>query len=282
LGDERLQGDTPKVGLLISLAGAAGLTYPDLEGFLPNASRDRLRHAVQLLERTKWILREAGGRGHGDRFTFLASEESAPYTGFRLAIFDNLSDRMPESGTLRALSVGKPGTLKPPSSTPPSLPPPVPDARARERVEKPSVGDEVKATVHKSDELLAGCRDSLLDYLTVRVDPRYQGAYVQRVVTSLQGADEWMWKDRTGRTLTDGRTKVLAAAFNELASGDEVGQHFPEPPGGFGNLRSKVRYLVASSLGVDRDSAKSIATKPPTTARRGTFPEPTRSTTDAA
>jgi hypothetical protein len=144
------------------------------------------------------------------------------------------------------------------------------------------VGDEVKATVHKSDELLAGCRDSLLDYLAVRVDPRYQGAYVQRVVTSLQGADEWMWKDRTGRTLTDGRTKVLAAAFNELASGDEVGPHFPEPPGGFGNLRSKVRYLVASSLGVDRDSAKNGTTSSPTTAKRGTFPEPTRSTTDAA
>jgi hypothetical protein len=141
----------------------------------------------------------------------------------------------------------------------------------------------VEATIEASAETLVGCRDSLLDYLAVRVEPRYRVAYVQRVVTSLQGADEWMWKDRSGRTLTDGRTKVLAAAFNELAAGDEVGKHFQEAPGGYGNLRSKVRYLVASSLGVERDSARNGTTNTPTPAKpRGMFPESKRSTTDGA
>ena len=117
--------------------------------------------------------------------------------------------------------------------------------------------------IDASSGALDGCRGSLRDYLAERVDPERQHAYVQRVVTALQGADEWMWRDRTGTALHESRTKVLAAALNELLAGDEVGKHFPEPPGGYGNLRSKVRYLVASSLGVDSDAKKAIGADGP-------------------
>lgn len=79
---------------------------------------------------------------------------------------------------------------------------------------------------------------------------------MQRIVTSLDGADEWMWKDRTGKTLVDGRTKLLAAGLNELLTCDEIGTHYKDPPGGFGNLRTQIRYLVASALGVERDGKR--------------------------
>jgi hypothetical protein len=124
-------------------------------------------------------------------------------------------------------------------------------------VREDGVRADADRVIDAADGTLDGCRGSLRDYLAERVSPERQHAYVQRVVTALEGADEWMWKDRTGRTLRDGRTAVLAAAFNELLAGDEIGKHFPEPPGGYGNLRSKVRYLVASQLGVERDATKS-------------------------
>ena len=131
------------------------------------------------------------------------------------------------------------------------------NARARK------VHPDALAVIDHAGDVLNGCRGSLRDYLAERVDPDRQHAYVQRVVTALQGADEWMWKDRAGHTLHEGRTKILAAALNELLAGDETGKHFPEPPGGYGNLRSKVRYLVASSLGTDRDVHNATGTDGP-------------------
>jgi hypothetical protein len=102
-------------------------------------------------------------------------------------------------------------------------------------------------------EAFKGCRDSLMDYLKDRVREDRRHGYVQRVAMTLTGADENFWKDSSGETLKEGRTEILAAAFNELAAGDERGEYFREQPGGFGNLRSKVRYLVRTRLGQKRD-----------------------------
>lgn len=252
LGDARLSGDARTAGLLIYYAGEDGLAYTDLEQFLPGLSRDKMRRSVQLLERCDWVARVQGGRDHPDRFVHIASEKSTSYVDFRLAIFHNLKDRLPKTSKLSGHSFMKTSKLSPPSTTTPSSPPPTEEAREVEH----GISPAAEKAIEQSAEKLNGCRDSLRDYLTRRVESEFQNGYVQRVVTSLDGADEWMWSDRSGRRLQEGRTKILAAALNELLSAKEVGDHLPDQPGSFGNLRSKVRYLVASTLGVERDAKR--------------------------
>jgi hypothetical protein len=101
------------------------------------------------------------------------------------------------------------------------------------------------------------------DYLAARVAIEHQPGYAWRVVTALEGGDEWMWRDRTGQALHEGRAKIMGAAFGELLACSEVGDHFRRKPGDFGNLRSTVRYLVASALGVDSDAKKAIGADGP-------------------
>ena len=291
LGDSRLTGDERVVGLLLSHAGSDGLSYGDIEELLPDISRDRLRRSTQKLDRTKWASRKVGGRGHPDVFTFLDSPPTGTYPNYRLAAAHNLLDSMPVTwhlsglsmpvtgnlldsvpvtghlldsmpvtGNLSGLSLPAAGNLSPPSSSTP-VPPPLPDARAREVDEKTEtrsgfVHPDAERAIDEAGHALSGCRGSLRDYLARgRVKSANQAAYVFRLVSSLEGSDEWMWSDRRGNRITEVRTKIIAAALNELAASDEIGKHFPEARGGFGNLRSKVRYLVASTLGVERDGA---------------------------
>lgn len=242
LADARLTGDARVVGLLLSHAGEQGLSYLELEELLPDASRDRLRVAVQKLERFKWADRLIGGRGHGDRFVYIACPPGATYQADRLAIFGTAINRMPASGNLKALSVPASSNLRRPSSTTP-LPPPPLDARAREWA--------------LSSEVLKGCRGSLLDYLSERVHPDKQLAYAQTVAGIIEGTDERLWKDRTGVVaVTKDRAKIVAGCLNELRQGDEVGQYFTGPPGDVRNLQSKIRYRVKSETDAKRDAER--------------------------
>jgi hypothetical protein len=256
LGDSRLHAEARVVGLVMSLQdagedGSAPVGFPELRELLPALTDDRIRAALRQLEACGWTERRAGGRGHPDRFTFLGSVVGAVYSQIRLALARNLMDRFGCESSLNALRLGCGPSLSPPSTT---TPPPSPPPAQGGDVEKSGLHPDAARAVEGAVETLQGCRGSLRDYLADRVDPELQYAYVQRLVTSLEGADEWMWKDRRGGTLHDGRTGILAAALNELLACPETGRHFPEAPGGFGNLRSKVRYLVAAQLGTERDA----------------------------
>jgi hypothetical protein len=269
LADGRLTGDARVIGLLLSHAGEQGLSYAELEELLPDASRDRLRVAIQKLERCKWADRLIGGKGHSDRFIYIACPPDVTYRENRLADLGILIYRMPASSTLKAFSVPATGTLSPPSSSS-NLPlPPPPDAHARE-----GVSPEAEQAIEESDELLAGCRGSLRDYLAARVKPEHQHGYVRKLQGALRGLDEFMWTDRKARKVTTDRTAILASAFNELLSGGEVAEHFRGPPGDFGNLRTTVRFLVAAKLGTPADTPPPPVPVSTRVSTRQKFPAP--------
>jgi len=118
--------------------------------------------------------------------------------------------------------------------------------------------EKIQAFVDEHADVLAGCRNSLLDYLAERVDPDRWLAYAQTLVGSLQGTDEYMWMTADGGHYpVTGRAKIVAGALNELRQGDEVGRYFPGPPGDFGNLRAKTRYKVKAETGAERDARRS-------------------------
>lgn len=243
MADTRLSGDARTLGWLISVAGDDGFAYSDLEDLMPDLSRAKIRAAIQKLERCKWVERTVGGRDRPDRFAFIEYGISTTYETLRLANIDNLKDRLPKKHNLSGLSVRKTDNLKlpPPITTPP--PPPPPDARVENAIRQ---------------EVLRGCRKALREYLNERVEPDKRHAYVQRIVTSLQGADEWMWKGKDGTTITEGRTGIIAGGLNELMSGDERGSYFTGPPGSYANLRGKVRYAVQTRVGLDGDIKKGV------------------------
>lgn len=255
LADSRLPAAARIIGLMISLGAPEGMEFgrDDARALLGASdpdSDDTIRRLFRQLEATKWAERTPGGRGHSDSFRVLGPQECGSNAGIRVGFAAALKNRVGLAAALKPDRVGLAAALKPPSSTPPVPPPPPPGARARE------LDPDAARVIDERTLVLEGCRGPMTDYLKARVDPERQYAYVYRVVTALEGGDEWMWKDRGGHTLREGRTDVLAAAFNELLTGDEVGEHFPDRPGGFGNLRSKIRYLVASALGVEGDAAK--------------------------
>lgn len=224
------------------------------------AKDDTLARYISELLVFGWVTRTSlGGRG-SPRYAFSPPAAGGQNETLAPLLWGGVVSTLPQRGGRETASSPPTGGQDTPSSSPPPPPPP-PDAPVRVSLDAERVMEE-RATV------LDGCRGPMADYLAARVEPRRQGPYVWRVVTALEGGDEWMWKDRTGRTLHDGRTAVLAGAFNELLAGDEIGKHFPEPPGGYGNLRSKVRYLVASALGVDSDTTKAAGAAPTRPLRR--------------
>lgn len=279
LADARLPTSARIIGLIVSLGPPEGieLRFDDVRAYLgPNdaESDDSIRRHMRRLEATGWVERTPGGRGHGDTFRILMDGECGANAPLRLGTVaalteridphqHSLSDRVGSAAGLNMDRVGSAAGLSPPSSS--STPSSAVSSRARAReADEPGglLHPDAAAAIEQAAAKLAGCRGALRDYLVQRVEPELQYGYVQRVVTSLDGRDEWMWSDRRGSRLSEDRVGVLAGALNELAASTETGKHFHEEPGGFGNLRSKVRYLVASRLGAERD-----ATRPDPTAR---------------
>lgn len=267
LGDTRLPAAACRIGLAISLAGPGGVevSKAELAGLLgPSeaASDDTIARHLKRLEMVGWLRRESGGRGHSDRFVFI---EMGPTDALRSAFGAALSDRYrsgaevnaaidphPSGGKfssrsraeVNALSSGSGAEVKPPSSSSTEPPPPPPlDARARDFLDR--------------TECLVGCRGSLVDYLTERVECDRQLAYVQTVVGIIEGTDERLWKGRNGKDrVTTDRPKIIAGCLNELRQGDEVGKYFPGSPGDIRNLQSKIRYKVKAETDAKRDTER--------------------------
>jgi len=232
-----------------------------LHGF---PGKDKIRASIRPLEQLGYVTRKAGGAGHGDVFSW--SGEPIGYGPNHTLYIEGEEIGSGPGHTVRSQTQGigsgqnrrlrsqtqatSPLPLPPVTTTPPS-----PDARVRE------VSIEAERAISESESLV-GCRDSLRDYLDARVEIDHHHGWARKLEVALSGGDEWMWKDRRGRTLHEGRVKVVASALNELLSCDEIGERFPDKPGGFGNLRAKVRYLVASALGAAEDATKGATATP--------------------
>lgn len=239
-----------------------------LHGF---PGKDKIRASIRPLEQLGYIVRRAGGAGHGDVFSWAGvpigygpnptvikeAEEIGEGSSRSLR-----SQTHPiESGQDRSLR-SQTHPTSPPSSSSNYPPPPPLDARAREWVE--------------SRTTLEGCRGALLDYLAdPRVDPERRLAYAQSVAGLIEGTDENVWMARDGTHVREGRQQIVAGCLNELRQGDEIGKYFPGPPGDIRNLKSKIRYRVKSETDAKRDAARDAERRSQSAgAAAATGPEP--------
>lgn len=129
-------------------------------------------------------------------------------------------------------------------------------AHAREDVEISDLHPMAARVLTSEAETLGKAGPALRDYLVLRVRPEFQYGYARSTVGSLTGMDEVMWRDKTGATLHDDRDEVLRQVFNDLLACDETGPYFKHEPGEFGNVRSKVAYVVNRRLGAERTAKK--------------------------
>jgi hypothetical protein len=189
--------------------------------------RDTVRKHLRQLEMAGYVERQAGGKGHSDRFRFGFSvgAESQPK-----------NDRVGQESDSKVLASEPNPTLTPRSSSkeeiaalePPISPLPLSDAATR--------------ALDQHDDLLSGCRGALTDYLTASVPPPRQQPYVQSLATYLNGFGI-QWQNAEGETIPkDQRTGIIAAALNELGSQDETSMK--NPVGDIRNLRTKLGILT--------------------------------------
>lgn len=282
LADARIPSDARIMAMLILELGDGWheISHEQFGALLDGPSDETIRRHLRKLEHAGWIESKKNTGRRAPQYRFRSRSEAGAFGGFRDALLAALPEALahthegqkplphthegethgsaPHPRGAEAVCPTPTRGREPPSSSSCIPPPPPPPTRARAREAEHLLSIEAERAIEKSGDVLNGCRDSLRDYLRMRVEPGLQYGYVQRVVTSLEGgADEWIWRDKySGQTLREGRTAILAAAFNELAAGDETGPYFPDPPGGWGNLRSKVRYLVGARFGAERDAKR--------------------------
>jgi hypothetical protein len=113
----------------------------------------------------------------------------------------------------------------------------------------PSALDERAAeAIGQHSALLTGCRGALRDYLTARVQPAQQYAYVQRLATALNGMGfRWNPLGLGGGPIPEAeRPGLVAAALNELlATGErKAEQPMKWPDGDPRNLFTKLEILA--------------------------------------
>lgn len=178
---------------------------------------------LRALEISGYIVRKSGGRGHSDSFRFaFSSEQKSGSKTFRSGV---LSIRPENSPDLNAVVVVE-GVVE---ETP--------------IVPLPVLSAEAEAAIEKNDAKLAGCRDSLRDYLTSRVPPDRQKAYVYTIVAWLDDSDPSVWRKPTGGWLgKEFRTAVLATALNELGAANEKMRKYEA--GDPVNLKTKINILI--------------------------------------
>lgn len=100
---------------------------------------------------------------------------------------------------------------------------------------------DAEAAIEKHGAVLAGCRDSLRDYLRRRVPPSRQSGYVHSVAGKINGLGfNWLGVPM------EKRAGLVSAALNELSATDETG--YKSPVGDPRNFGQKLQILVQNEV----------------------------------
>ncbi|WP_373054314.1 hypothetical protein [Thioalkalivibrio sp.] len=207
--------------------------FDELKELLEEGGPKRIAAALKRAERYGYLVRKRGGRGHTDAFhATLRPSDAAGVTDRpaemeglknrpartdglitdRPAESEGVSDRSSDADGLNGASHvselgesrrGEGDGRREVGGTPSVVSPTALDPNAAEAIDQ-------------HDELLAGCRGALRDYLVQRVPPDRQYGYVQSLATWLNGYGfNWQRSDGTGIPPPE-RTGLVAAALNQL------------------------------------------------------------------
>lgn len=229
LRDNGLSDTAARLALVIARKGEGWHEISPAEfarGVSGYPSAEKVARHLKQLEVAGYVERKAGGRGHSDRFQIserILDPTRIPDLSANRPPSDagaKVLDPTPEQG-LNALVVAVGDGV----DNPPVVPPPLDERTA--------------AALQQHDELFAGCRGALRDYLTDYVpEPRKRYAFVQLVAGWLNGIDPNVWRLPDGSLLPpDERPGALALALNDLGASTRT---MKSPPGDPANLRTKL------------------------------------------
>lgn len=274
LGDTRLPSAARLIGFLISQhPNGLQATKSELAAIVgPSeaASDDTIGRHLKRLEASGWIRREAGGRGHPDRYFLIATHQcgaNSPAPALRSAFRAALSNTTPSGAALNGDSPGTGAVLSPPVVVEEEEEVVEEEEETREAFE---IDEKVQGLIDREESDVVGLRDSLVDYLTDRVQTDRQWGYVSSIRSWFDGSPS---APRGLQRLEPiEQRKLVAAALNELLQTDEVSE-FRSARGKVGEistLRTKVEYLL------DRISkpADPVVTKTPKRRPRSPLPDP--------
>lgn len=223
IADSRLTDAARLLGIHLAMLGEGEheLPYDQLATLLHGCpNRNTVGGHIRKLEAFGYIERTSeGGRGHSPRFRWIGL---APNEACANATYSTNARALTATDDVADADV----------TTPPVIPLP------------PALHPDAEAAIERHGEKLRGCRDSLRDYLRLRVPPERQYGYVQAVATWLDGFGfNWSSGRHQGMPLPRGeRPPLLAAALNELAATNE-GKRVHDA-GDPANLKTKLGILL--------------------------------------
>lgn len=229
LQDQGLSDAARVIGLRIAALGEGfheivATEFSKMVYGYPN--RETIARHLRQLELAGYVERRPGGRGHADAFSF-RSVVSPPSKNIDPVKNEGLNDLGPrKTDVLKSLVGGEDeGGIEPPIS-------PL----------RGSLSEKAEKLIGERPQL-TGCRGSLRDYLAARVPQSRQYAYVQTILGWLDDIHPGIWLLPTGGRLEKPeRTRMLAAALNDLAASDE--SKLKRPVGDVGNLQTKINVLI--------------------------------------
>jgi hypothetical protein len=228
VSDARLTAEAVRVILHVALAGEGEQHVGNVElSILVGGGEKPIRKAIALAEHCGYLVAERGGRV-GHKLTFVAPESRPPGS-------HSDSEKTPVGEGFYGKD--SPGGV---------IPAPVEEVDDEEvpPCSSPMLDDRTEAAFDRFANQLSGCRGALRDYLSATVPtPTRRYSYVNTVVSWLDGADQSVWRLPDGSSLpATERPRLLAAALNEMAAGDE--RKMKRPVGDPGNLKTKINILL--------------------------------------
>lgn len=252
LTDNGLTEEARILGLYLSEVAreeAQGILLDELAVHLhgcPNP--DTVGRHLRMLRLSKYVEKSPGGRGHPDKYLWIARENSRTKDIARdlaraKSAYPSNIHGLNDTVVVGEVRVGEEEE----------------NARAREpALDVENLSSNALRVMEDHQDDLEGCQGALRDYLLLRVPRDRQYPYVRTVINWFAGLDPTLWKLPTGASLpSEDRAPLLTQALNDLGASDE--KMMKRPVGDIANLRVKVGILLKQRVKAPWDGPKTSA-----------------------